>query len=115
MTYASTNRKPCLLAKGFSSRLSSLVSRQLLCVQVASTALVPLLRGCSADKCLVKLRLRGSAFVTDALKRYTFKRYKLIPDDLEKAVLGTCLSTTSPEIYYHRKHPEQASISSTDV
>src|SRR5215207_10210445 len=108
MTYTSTNRKPCLLAKGFSSRLSSLVSRQLLRVQVTSTTLVPLIHGCLADKCLVKLRLRGSAFVTEALKRYTSKRYKLITDDLEEAVLGTCLSTTSPKIY-HRQHPEQAS------
>ena len=69
------------------------MSCQLLRVQVASTALVPRLHGCLADTCLVKPRLRGSAFVTEDLKRYTSKRYKLITDDLEEAVLGTCLST----------------------
>jgi len=97
MTYTSTNRKSCLLAKWILISPFVLVSRQLLRVQVASTALVPLLRACSADTCLVKPRLRRSASVTEDLKRYTSKRYKLITDDLEETVPRTCLSTTSPE------------------
>ena len=95
MTYTATNRKPCLHAKAIFAQPFIFVSRQLLHVQVVSTALVPLIYGCSADKCLVKPHLRASASShTEALKRYTSKRYKLITHDLEEAVLGTCLSTT---------------------
>ena len=106
MTYTATNRKPCLHAKAIFAQPFVFVSRQLLRVQVASTALVPLLHGCSADTCLVKPRLRGSAFVTEDLKHYASKRYKLITDDLEEAVLGTCLSTTFTQDL-SRQRPEQ--------
>jgi len=114
MTYTSTNRKSCLLAKWILISPFVLVSRQLLRVQVASTALVPLLRACSADTCLVKPRLRRSAFVTEDLKRYTSKRYKLITDDLEETVPRTCLSTTFTRRSIIANTP-RSGISSTDV
>ena len=94
MTYTATNGKTVSPRKGDSHLAFRLWYPASSSASLASTALIPLLHGCSADKCLVKPRLRGNAFVTEALKPYTSKRYKLITDDLEEAVLGTCLSTT---------------------